>query len=73
MRGFGRVVIGDATNASGNETVLRAKGVMVDILEDADAVALYAQYRQQKPDLDREDWQGLAAVRGAKGPQASPD
>ena len=73
MRGFRRVVVGDATNACGNEAVLRAKGVKVDILEDANAVALYTQYRQRKPDLDREDWQGLAAVRRAKEARAGPD
>lgn len=65
MRGFGRVVVGDVTSASGNEAMLRAKGIAVDILEDADGIALYARYRVQKPDLDVEDWKGLAAVRHA--------
>ncbi|MDE1900221.1 MAG: nucleoside deaminase [Alphaproteobacteria bacterium] len=65
MRGFGRVVVGDVTSASGNEAMLRAKGIAVDILEDADGIALYARYRAQKPDLDVEDWKGLAAVRHA--------
>lgn len=63
MRQFGRVVVGDATNASGNEDVLRDKGVKVDVLEDPRGVELYAKYRQEKPDLDLEDWQGLAAVK----------
>lgn len=62
MRGFKRVVVGDITNASGNEEMLRNKGIQVDVLEDAQGVALYAKYRQEKPDLDLEDWQGLAAV-----------
>jgi len=65
MRQFNRVVVGDVTSASGNEDMLRAKGVIVDILEDAVGIALYATYRQQKPMLDIEDWKGLAAV--AKG------
>ncbi|MGB9154708.1 MAG: nucleoside deaminase [Alphaproteobacteria bacterium] len=65
MRQFNRVVVGDITSASGNEAVLREKGVIVDILEDPQAIALYAQYRQQKPLLDIEDWKGLAAVRKA--------
>ena len=43
---------------------LRKKGVRVDILEDADGVQLYAKYRSEKPDLDLEDWKGLAAVVG---------
>src|ERR1700739_1073381 len=63
MRQFKRVVVGDATNASGNEDLLRQKGVQVDILEDSEGVALYAKYRAEKPDQDLEDWEGLAAVR----------
>jgi cytosine deaminase len=65
MRQFNRVVVGDVTTASGNEGMLREKGVIVDILEDPQAIALYARYRQQKPLLDIEDWKGLAAVRKA--------
>ncbi len=65
MRQFQRLVIGDVTNASGNEDMLREKGVQVDILEDPDVVLLYAKYRKEKPDQDLEDWNGLAAVRKA--------
>ncbi|MDD3030423.1 MAG: nucleoside deaminase [Alphaproteobacteria bacterium] len=63
MRQFPRVVVGDVTNASGNEDFLRAKGIAVDILEDPMGVALYAAYRKEKPELDLEDWKGLAACR----------
>jgi cytosine/creatinine deaminase len=63
MRGFPRAVVGDVTNASGNEPMLRNKGVQVDILEDQRGIALYAQYRAEKPELDLEDWKGVAAVR----------
>lgn len=63
MRGFSRVVVGDVTNASGNEDLLRERGVDVEILECAEGVALYARYRTEFPDLDLEDWRGLAAVR----------
>ncbi|MGB9940637.1 nucleoside deaminase [Methanosarcina sp.] len=63
MRQFDRVVVGDITNASGNEQMLREKGVKVNILEDAVGIALYAKYRAEKPELDIEDWKGLAAVR----------
>lgn len=63
MRGFGRAVVGDATNASGNEPMLRDKGVQVDILEDQKGIALYAKYRAERPELDLEDWKGVAAVR----------
>ena len=66
MRGFKRVVVGDVTNASGNEALLRSKGVQVDILEDNLGIDLYARYRAKKPDQDLEDWQGLAAVNKSK-------
>ncbi|WP_087016063.1 nucleoside deaminase [Thaumasiovibrio subtropicus] len=62
MRGFYRVVVGDVTNASGNEPMLRDKGLIVDILEDEVGIALYGKFRKEKPDQDMEDWQGLAAV-----------
>lgn len=62
MRGFSRVVVGDVTNASGNEDMLRSKGVKVDILEDCEGIALYKRYRTEKPNLDLEDWKGLSAV-----------
>lgn len=65
MRQFERVVVGDITNASGNEELLRKKGVRVEILEDPEGVALYAKYRNEKPDQDLEDWRGLAEVRKA--------
>ena len=65
MRQFKRLVVGDVTNSSGNEEMLRQKGVQVDILEDPEGLAFYAKYRKEKPDQDLEDWKGLAAVRQA--------
>jgi len=62
MRQVNRVVVGDVTNASGNEEFLRAKGVKVDILEDQLGVALYAEYRRERPELDIEDWKGVAGI-----------
>jgi cytosine deaminase len=62
MRGFERVVAGDTTNASGNEQMLRDKGVSVDILEDSFGIELYANFRLEKPELDLEDWQGVSAI-----------
>ena len=62
MRGFNRVVVGDVTNAAGNEPFLKEKGVHVDILEDTLGIELYARFRSEKPDQDLEDWQGLNAV-----------
>lgn len=61
MRGISRVVVGDVTNASGNETLLQHKGIQVDILEDRLGVELYARFRREKPDQDLEDWQGKSA------------
>ena len=37
-----------------------------DILEDIKGITLYKKYRREKPDLDIEDWKGLAAVRKSK-------
>jgi cytosine/creatinine deaminase len=65
MRQFNRLVVGDVTNSSGNEPMLRQKGIQVDILEDPEGIAFYAKYRKEKPDQDLEDWKGLAAVRKA--------
>jgi cytosine/creatinine deaminase len=67
MRQFRRVVIGDVTNSSGTEQMMRDKGVQVDVLEDPEAIALYAKYRKEKPDQDLEDWKGVAAVRKRRG------
>jgi len=62
MRGFERVVVGDVTNASGNEALLVEKGVRVEVLEDQEGIALYARYRSAHPDLDIEDWKGVAGI-----------
>jgi len=62
MRGFNRVVVGDITNAAGNEALLRDKGIDVDILEDQQGIELYRQFRSEKPEQDLEDWLGLSAL-----------
>lgn len=66
MRRFKRAVVGNVTSASGNEDMLRARDVQVDILEDQEGIALYERYSQEKPDQNLEDWQGIAAVRAQK-------
>ena len=68
MRGFSRVVVGDVSNASGNEAMLHEQGLQVDILEDATGIALYARFRAEQPALDLEDWKGLSAVRAEPEP-----
>jgi creatinine deaminase len=72
MRQFRRVVVGDVTNASGTEQMMRDKGVQVDILEDPEGIALYARYRKEKPNQDLEDWKGVAAVRKGEPPNTTP-
>jgi creatinine deaminase len=62
-RQFQRMVVGDITNYSGNEEMVRQKGVQVDILEDPMGVALFARYHEEKPEQHLEDAQGLAEVR----------
>ena len=64
-RQFKRLVVGDVTNCSGNEDMLRQKGVEVDILEDPEGVAFFAKYLREKPEQHLEDAHGLAAVRKA--------
>ena len=63
MRQFRRLVVGDVTNFSGTEDMLRQKGVQVDILEDPEGIALFAKYLKEKPDQHLEDADGLAEVR----------
>jgi cytosine deaminase len=62
MRGFARVVVGDVTNAAGNEASLREHGIQVDVLEEPAAVDLYARFRAEQPALEREDWLGVRAL-----------
>ena len=62
-RQFKRLVVGDVTNFSGTEDMLRQKGVQVDILEDPEGIALFARYLKEKPDQHLEDALGLAEVR----------
>lgn len=64
-RQFSRLVVGDITNFSGTEDLIRKKGVKVDILEDPDGIALFVKYLKEKPDQHLEDAYGLAAVRKA--------
>ena len=64
--GIPRVVIGDAVNASSDETIrfLRGKGVEVLVMDAAssaaarDCVALVARFRRERPDQWLEDWGG---------------
>lgn len=66
MRQFQRLVVGNATSFSGNEEMLRQKGVQVDILEDPYGIALFEKFAKEKPDQNLEDFKGKAAVRKAR-------
>jgi creatinine deaminase len=67
-RQFNRVVVGDVTNFSGTEELMRQKGVQVDILEDPEGIAFFARYLKEKPDQHMEDAYGLAAVHQGSKP-----
>jgi creatinine deaminase len=67
-RQFSRLVVGDITNFSGTEELMRQKGVQVDILEDPEGIAFFAKYLKEKPDQHMEDAYGLAAVRKGSKP-----
>src|SRR3984957_20751726 len=67
-RQFNRVVVGDVTNFSGTEELMRQKGVQVDILEDPEGIAFFAKYLKEKPDQHMEDAYGLAAVHQGSKP-----
>src|SRR5690349_20006578 len=62
MRQFARLVVGDITNASGNEDLLRSRGITVDVLEDPLGIALYKRYQLEKPAQAAEDWKGVKAA-----------
>ena len=47
-RQFKRLVVGDVTNFSGTEELIRQKGVQVDILEDPEGIALFTKYLKEK-------------------------
>lgn len=61
-RQFKRVVIGDITSVPSNANILKEKGLIVDILEDDMGIAQYQKYREEKPNLDIEDWKGKGAL-----------
>jgi creatinine deaminase len=64
--GIPRVVIGDATNASSDETIrfLRTRGIEVIVLDPATSTAarqcvdLATRFRKEKPEQWLEDWGG---------------
>ena len=53
--GIERVVVGENVNFGGNEDFLRARGVEVIVVNDADCVDLMAEFIREKPELWAED------------------
>lgn len=64
--GIPRVVIGDVTNASNNETIrfMRGRGIQVFVMDSntskaaRDCIDLTSRFRQEKPEQWLEDWGG---------------
>lgn len=64
--GIPRVVIGDVTNASSDETIRlpRSRGIEVIVMDPAsskaarDCIDLAARFRREKPEQWLEDWGG---------------
>lgn len=53
--GIPRVIIGENRTFGGNEEFLRAKGVEVIVVDDADCFALMQRFIKEKPELWAED------------------
>ena len=60
--GIPRVVIGEAQNFPGNVSLLRAHGVNVSVLDDADCIELMRRFIRERPDLWDEDIAGRETV-----------
>ena len=55
LYGIPRVVVGENQTFLGEENLLRSRGVIVEVLEDATCVRLMASFIQARPDLWNED------------------
>ena len=52
---IGRIVIGENQNFMGEEALLKARGVKLDVLDHAGCIALMAKFQREKPDVWNED------------------
>lgn len=50
-----KVVVGENTTFMGEEALLRTRGVQVDVLDNAQCIAMMRAFIQDKPDLWNED------------------
>lgn len=55
LYGIGRVVIGENQNFMGEEDLLKARGVDVEVIQDPRCIAMMAQFIQDAPQLWNED------------------
>ena len=55
LYGIPRVVVGENRTFLGEEELLRSRGVIVEVLQDARCQALMAQFIQEQPTLWAED------------------
>lgn len=60
--GIRRVVIGENRNFPGNIEFLRAHGVDVRLMDDAECIALMKRFIEERPDLWDEDIAGRSSV-----------
>ena len=55
LYGISRVVIGENQTFMGEETLLRSRGVKVEVLQDATCIRLMSEFIKTKPQLWNED------------------
>ncbi|HEY8385049.1 MAG TPA: nucleoside deaminase [Porticoccaceae bacterium] len=55
LYGIPRIVIGENQNFMGEEALLRSRGVVVEVLQDPDCIALMEQFIASRPELWNED------------------
>jgi creatinine deaminase len=65
--GIPRVVIGEATNFSGNIQFLESNGVSVTLLNDPACIELMSRFIQERPELWDEDISGETTERRTTG------
>lgn len=55
LYGIPRIVIGENQNFMGEEALLRSRGVVVEVLQEPDCIALMEQFIASRPELWNED------------------
>lgn len=55
MYGIPRVIIGENSTFTGEEELLRSRGVLVDVLQDQECISLMRTFIKEKPELWNED------------------